>query len=95
MPGSPNTIESDTDYPKKGRCRRVRGDRRVSIERRTDPRSQASGAKRSLKRWIRSVTKPRIGVDRRKGGDRRSFRTQNDANLTSLLTPEELADLLK
>ena len=95
MPGSPDKIKPDTNYSKKKRCRRVQADRRVSNERRTDPRSGGGETKRSLKRWLRSITKPRVGVDRRKGGDRRSYQTQNDANLTSLLTPEELADLLK
>lgn len=95
MPGSPDTLESHNDNSKEERCRRLQGDRRVSNERRTDPRGEVGGAKRSLRRWIRSVTKPRVGVDRRKGGDRRSHQTQTDTNLTSLLTPEELADLLK
>ena len=76
-------------------CRRAGGDRRINSERRFDPRGGAEGSKRSLKAWIRSLTNPRIGIDRRKGSDRRRARSGKTINIKSLLTREELSDLLK
>lgn len=49
--------------------RRV-SDRRVGDERRCDRRVSSNGS-RSLKAWVKSLTRPRIGIDRRKQSDRR------------------------
>lgn len=47
-----------------------------------------------MKAWIRSLTNSRLGVDRRKKADRRSIEDRRLQRLESLLTKEELADLL-
>ncbi len=47
-----------------------------------------------MKAWIRSLTNARLGVDRRKKADRRSIEDRRLQRLESLLTQEELADLL-
>ncbi|WEJ62463.1 hypothetical protein [Thiomicrorhabdus lithotrophica] len=48
-------------------------ERRVESERRDDVRDSA-WALRSIRSWITSLIKPRLGVDRRKGRDRRANR---------------------
>ncbi len=68
--------------------RRDDSDRRMSHERRFDFREAHPPFRRSVKAWMRSLTNARLGVDRRALKDRRSH------ELRSLLTPEELADLL-
>lgn len=73
--------------------RRV-GDRRVTDERRCDRRVSSNGS-RSLKAWVKSLTRPRIGVDRRKQGDRRTQQIRPARDLRSLLTADEINDLLK
>ena len=75
--------------------RRVSSDRRYAVERRFDFREARSPARRSVKAWIRSLTNARLGVDRRKKAERRIFDNRRSQDLRSLLTPEELADLLK
>lgn len=77
------------------RCRRKLEDRRVSGERRSDRRGGVVGRKRSLKAWVRTLTNPRLGVDRRKGGDQRLSVNRRNINVKSLLTQEELSDLLE
>ncbi len=67
-------------------------DRRQRNERRTDPREQ-SGHK-SVWAWIRSIFKPRVGVDRRKGSDRRQPRQPSESSPSATLTKEELDQLL-
>jgi hypothetical protein len=47
-----------------------------------------------MKAWIRSLTNARLGVDRRKKVDRRSIEDRRQQRLESILTKEELADLL-
>ncbi len=74
--------------------RRNSGDRRKSSERRSDLRTIGE-QKRSFKVWVKSLTNPRLGVDRRKGGDQRSPFSTQDMNIKSLLSPEELSELLK
>ena len=76
-------------------CRRVRSDRRVQGERRSDPRGGGSGRKRSVIAWVRTLTNPRIGVDRRKGVDRRRNEPERTIRIKTLLTQEELSELLK
>lgn len=68
-------------------------DRRVNDERRCDRRVSSDGS-RSLKAWVRSLTKPRMGVDRRKQGDRRR-QVEPVKDLRSLLTADEIRDLLR
>jgi len=76
------------------RQRREDSERRVDHERRFDFREAHPPARRSVKAWMRSLTNARLGVDRRKGEDRRSQHDRRSQELRSLLTPEELADLL-
>ncbi len=64
-------------------------DRRRNSERRDDPR-EAGGM--SLTAWLKSLLKPRVGVDRRKGLDRR--RDKDQPSPSAELTPEELKNLL-
>ncbi len=73
--------------------RRV-SDRRVCDERRCDRRVSSNGS-RSLKAWVKSLTRPRIGVDRRKQGDRRKQQIRPARDLRSLLTADEINELLK
>jgi len=72
----------------------VRGpDRRKKNERRIDPR-EASG-KKSFFGWLRSIFKPRVGVDRRKGDERRKTgAVRLDHEISAELTPEEIKKLL-
>lgn len=78
-----------------GAERRDLSDRRLSAERRFDSRNSQSKSCRSLKAWFRSLSNARLGVDRRKGGDRRVLEDRRSQELRSLLTAEELADLLR
>ena len=75
--------------------RRGAPDRRGSVERRFDFRNAEPESRRSLKAWFRSLANARLGVDRRKGVDRRTLENRRSEALRSLLTPEELADLLR
>lgn len=77
------------------RQRREDSDRRVYHERRFDFREAHPPSRRSVRAWVRSFTNARLGVDRRKGEERRSQYDRRSQKLRSLLTPEELADLLK
>lgn len=76
------------------RQRREDSDRRVYYERRFDFREAHPPSRRSVGAWVRSLTNARLGVDRRKGEERRSECDRRSQKLRSLLTPEELADLL-
>lgn len=73
--------------------RRVLADRRVNPERRHDSRDGTTPKRKSLRTWIRSKTNARLGVDRRKG-QRRSGLDRRKKNLYSLLTQDEVKDLL-
>ncbi|GAB6069290.1 hypothetical protein JCM30760_03870 [Thiomicrorhabdus hydrogeniphila] len=69
-------------------------DRRTANERREDVRESVWRV-RSIKHWIKSIFKPRIGLDRRKGDDRRHRpRNADFYNPQSILTQEELNQLL-
>ena len=74
--------------------RRNATDRRSNEERRSDNRLAPVKQPKSMKAWIRSLTNSRLGVDRRKKADRRSIEDRRLQRLESLLTQEELADLL-
>lgn len=69
-------------------------ERRFDTERRFDFREALPPVRRSLMAWVRSLTNARLGVDRRKGGERRIVDRRSE-ELRSLLTPEEIADLLQ
>ena len=75
--------------------RRAFSDRRLSHERRFDYREANPPARRSIKSWMRSLSNARLGVDRRKGAERRMHDDRRSQELRSLLTPEELAALLQ
>lgn len=81
---------------RRGRVLDRRGvDRRLWQERRVDRRNLTKRKCRlSLKNWIRFLTKPRLGVDRRKA-DQRVFEERRGTNPVSLLTKEELSALLE
>lgn len=74
-------------------CRRSGDERRTFEERRS--RRGGFGRKRSLKAWVRTLTNPRLGVDRRMGIDQRNFLARRDIKVKTLLTQEELLALLK
>jgi len=74
--------------------RRVSSDRRYPEERRFDFREAQPPVRRSMKAWMRSLTNARLGVDRRKGAERRMVDRRSE-ELRSLLTPEEIADLMR
>lgn len=81
--------------------RRSGGERRMSTarryvhERRYDYREADPPVRRSIKSWMRSLSNSRLGVDRRKGEERRLLRDRRSLQLCSLLSPEELAALLQ
>ena len=75
-------------------CRRKNPDRRRGTERRHDPRHAGKSRRRSIIAWFRSLTRNRLGVDRRKGGDQRMY-DRRCSGPRSLLTQEELEALLK
>jgi hypothetical protein len=75
-------------------CRRI-AERRSSQERRSDRRESTQANKRSFSGWLRSLVKARLGVDRRKNIDRRKIANRRNPSPRSMLTKEELADLLR
>ncbi|SHO42764.1 hypothetical protein [Desulfopila aestuarii] len=75
-------------------CRRQNPDRRNTGERRLDPRKGNQARKRSFLAWLRSLTRSRLGVDRRKGTEQRLFE-RRCSGPPSLLTQEELEALLR
>jgi len=85
---------NEVDRRNGGGERRGLSDRRASSERRFDYRGASLLPKRSLKSWLRSISKARLGVDRRKGLERR-YDERRSQQLRSLLTPEEIAALLQ
>ncbi|HKK00508.1 MAG TPA: hypothetical protein VJ959_16420 [Desulfotignum sp.] len=89
IPGNPTFIER-----RKNEDRRKQPDCRSRGERRHDFRNSTKNRKKSLRRFLRSVKKPRLGVDRRKG-ERRSMQDRRKQNLHDLLTEEEIAVLLE
>ncbi len=75
-------------------CRRNNSDRRSSLERRYDRRND-DDHRQSIKTWVKNIFNPRLGVDRRKGVDQRSTTPSQSTEIRSLLTPDEISDLLK
>ena len=86
---------NDSEQLEERRSRRVTPDRRISGERRYDWHGQKKSSKQSLKLWLRAITKPRSGVDRRKGKDRRKQDHLPLPQATGSLTQQEIAYLLK
>lgn len=78
---------------RKNMDRRENNERRSSEERRHDFRDGSNGPKKTIKIWLRSITKARLGVDRRKE-ERRNGIDRRQPHLQPLLTPEEIKDLL-
>ncbi len=92
--------ETDSSRVKKER-RKSSSDRRLddsnrrsASERRYDRRLQEQGRRRSVKAFMRGVFNARLGVDRRKGQERRSNERRFQVLPSSLLTQDELKDLL-
>ena len=80
-------------------CIRRSVDRRSPYERRFD-RRDADDKKHSISSWISRLVKlltynPRLGVDRRKGGDPRTFVSTETIERQSLLSSEEIECLLR
>jgi hypothetical protein len=83
-----------TERRKPHSCRRL-ADRRCHQERRYDPRSHREvSSPRGFYGWLRSLIRARLGVDRRKSDDQRMINRRHFSP-RSMLTREELADLLK
>lgn len=74
--------------------RRSGGGRRCHRERRSDRRVPGQGGRKTLWTWLRSLFRPRLGVDRRKNIDRRSNVDRRKQGVSVRLTAEELRDLL-
>lgn len=87
-----HSIWDGVERRKAGGCRR-KSERRSYRERRFDPRSGKNG-KRGLSGYLRSLVNSRIGVDRRKQSDQRIVPDRRQTTPRSMLTAEELADLL-
>ncbi len=83
-----------TERRKPHSCRRL-SDRRTNKERRVDRRTASGKHSRGLFEWLRSLAKVRLGVDRRKNLDQRVIANRRKFTPRSLLTREELADLLR
>jgi len=77
-----------------GEDRRIGQDRRSNIERRVDPRDSNIRIKKSLLARIRTLTKSRLGVDRRHS-ERRIGQDRRNQSPTSMLSREEVAELLR
>ena len=77
--------------------RRTSRDRRAQEERRFDSRLATVKQRKTIRIWLRAVTRSRLGVDRRKKEDRRlnqDRRNRRQQSLRSLLTQEEITALL-
>ena len=83
-----------TERRKPNSCRR-KSERRSPLERRYDRREGAQKKNRTFYGWLRSLIKARLGVDRRKYIDQRVVADRRNPAPRSMLTKEELADLLK
>ena len=93
----PHGASQETERPERRAPlsdRRKSSDRRSNEERRSDNRLAPVKQPKSLKAWIRSLTNSRLGVDRRKKVDRRFATDRRQLRFESLLTQEEIADLL-
>ncbi len=82
-----------TERRKPNSCRRT-SERRSARERRYDRRESTQKSERGVYGWLRSLIKARLGVDRRKYIDQRTVADRRNPTPRSMLTKEELADLL-
>lgn len=90
---SPPKITHHPDRRQNQHNRRSENDRRSQGERRHDFREAPDNQRRTFYMWWRSITKARLGVDRRKQ-ERRKNIDRRQQNLHSLLTEEEVSELL-
>jgi hypothetical protein len=74
--------------------RRVIDNRRSQKERRLDSREVPFDLRKTVKTWFLSLIHSRLGVDRRKQGDRRKNGSRRQQRNGTILTREELNDLL-
>lgn len=94
MSRTSKTSDSPLVERRKNGDRRKTGDRRSHTERRHDFRDGSNqGQRMSLRVWLRSKAKSRLGVDRRKG-ERRSMSDRRQQKPHVLLSREEISDLL-
>ena len=89
-----NSTWDGIERRKPNSCRR-KAERRAYRERRCDTRDGNRQSRRSFYGWLRALIQARLGVDRRKNIDRRQLSTRRRPSPRSLITKEELADLLK
>ena len=80
---------------RKPNSNRRNSERRSARERRFDRRDSTLKKNRGFYGWLRSLIKARLGVDRRKYIDQRTVPDRRNPSPRSMLTKEELADLLK
>jgi hypothetical protein len=74
--------------------RRKNGDRRSLEERRLDSRLAAPRQPKTLRVWLRSLIRTRLGVDRRKKNNRRGITDRRRITIRTILTQDEINDLL-
>ena len=79
---------------KGGSGRREFSERRAANERRFDYRDAEQPPRRSIKSWVRALSNARLGVDRRKGSERR-LQDRRSLELRSLLSSEEIEAFLR
>jgi hypothetical protein len=79
---------------KSSSSRRKIEDRRSEEERRFDSRVARVSVRKKINAWIRSLIHSRLGVDRRKKRDQRRNVDRRQQRLESILTQNEIADLL-
>ena len=72
-----------------------RNSERRSIQERRYDRRKGIQNNRGFYGWLRSLIKTRLGVDRRKYTDQRVVADRRNPTPRSMLTREELSDLLK
>jgi hypothetical protein len=94
MSTSENTVWDGVERRESNNFRRTTK-RRTYRERRHDRRDGGQRQSRGFYNWLRSHTKIRLGVDRRKNGDRRITLNRRSLTPRLMLTKDELADLLK
>jgi len=74
--------------------RRTGRDRRSQKERRFDSRMATAQPRKTFRAWLRALFNARLGVDRRKTENRRVIPDRRQRTLRSILTQEEINDLL-
>ncbi|WP_300455755.1 hypothetical protein [Desulfobacula sp.] len=87
-----NFNQADLQDRRRNQDRRAHNDRRSKTERRYDFRDNPNGQRKSIRIWLRSIIKSRLGVDRRKNNRRYADRRRR--HKSDILTQEEITDLL-